>query len=102
MIKKENLIKSLNFFEDIDLNSQDIILIYDKFKEVLKDTKVENFLSEKISNLNYENERENIKALMNVLIKKLDIDEFNELLRIIIKDESLSEFLQDFFLEKLI
>ncbi|TFF98832.1 MAG: hypothetical protein EU547_00025 [Promethearchaeota archaeon] len=102
MIEKENLIKSLDFFDDIELGNDEIALIYERFENILNDPKVERLLLEKASVLKNQNEKEDVKVIMKKLITKLDIDDLNILLNKIIKDEPLSDFLQDFFLEKLI
>lgn len=104
MIEKENLIKSLEFFKDIKLEKEDIALIFEKFEKILKDPTIKEILFNKVSflNENNENKEENIKALMEILVSKLDLEDLNVFLDKIIKDESLSDFLQDFFLEKLI
>lgn len=104
MIEKENLIKSLEFFRDIKLKNEDIALIYKKFEKILKDPSIRELLLDKIQFMSKtnENNEENIRALMELLISKLDLEDLNVLLNKIIKDESLSDFLQDFFLEKLI
>ena len=102
MIEKEDIIKSLDFFKDIKLETGDVAIIYDNFKKILKDPEVKEVLIEKMSFLNAKNEKENIRSLMEILISKLDLNDLNVLLNKIIKNESLSDFLQDFFLEKLI
>jgi hypothetical protein len=102
MIEKEDIIKSLDFFKDIKLENGDVAIIYDNFKKILKDPEVNEVLVEKMSFLNTKNEKENIRSLMEILISKLNLKDLNVLLDKIIKNESLSDFLQDFFLEKLI
>jgi len=102
MIEKEDIVKSLDFFKDIELENGDIGTIYDNFKKILNDPEVNEVLVDKMSFLNSKSEQENIRSLMEILISKLDLKDLNVLLNKIIKDESLSDFLQDFFLEKLI
>jgi hypothetical protein len=104
MIDKENLIKSIKFFNDIELKNEDIKVIYKKFEKILEDPTIKELLHNKISflNENSESKEKNIRALMEILVSKLDLEDLNVFLDKIIKDESLSDFLQDFFLEKLI
>jgi len=102
MIDKKNLNKSIKFFEEIDLNDEDISLIFKKFKNKLNDPKINALINKKMKFLENVRDDENLKEIMRVLIKESQLKDLNLLLENLIKDESLTTWLQDFFLEKLI
>ncbi|MBY9007099.1 MAG: hypothetical protein KGD63_10100 [Candidatus Lokiarchaeota archaeon] len=102
MIKKEDLRKSLEFFNDITLDEKDYDIIFDKFKKILGNSKFDELIKKKISmqDLNYGHN--NIQKILGALIECLNIEEMNFFLQKIIGDEKLTTFIQDFFLEKLL
>ncbi len=102
MIDKENLNKSIKFFDEIDLNNEDISLIFKKFEKKLKDPKIRALINKQMTFLENLRDNESLKDIMRDLIKKSQIKDLNLLLEYLIKDEKLTNWLQDFFLEKLI
>ena len=102
MINKEDLKKSLEFINDITLEEKDYDLIFKKFKKVINDQEFENLINQKLSNQDLEKNYENLEDLLRSLIEGLDIREINIILQKIIKNEKLTSFIQDFFLEKLL
>ncbi|MBN1214516.1 MAG: hypothetical protein JXA99_03645 [Candidatus Lokiarchaeota archaeon] len=102
MINKEDLKKSLEFINDITLEEKDYDLIFKKFKKMMNDQEFENLINKKLSNQDLEKNYENLEDLLRSLIDGLDIREINIILQKIIKNEKLTTFIQDFFLERLL
>jgi hypothetical protein len=102
MIDKESLNKSIKFLEEIDLNDEDISLIFKKFENKLNEPKLNALLNNKMKFLEKVRENESLKEILRELIKKSQLKDLNLLLEDLIKDESLTTWLQDFFLEKII
>ena len=57
---------------------------------------------ENVSNIPGLRNENDLKEIMKTLSSDLDITDLNELLKSIIKNEELIDFIQDLFLEKLI
>lgn len=102
IITKESLEQSVDLISDIELNDEDYKGIYDKFSNFLS-TKEFNDILKKISDVsNNNNSSEDIGELMRTLLDNLKIEDINLILKRIIKNEELIDYIQDLFLEKLI
>ncbi|MBY8982130.1 MAG: hypothetical protein KGD57_04215 [Candidatus Lokiarchaeota archaeon] len=102
MIKKEDLKKSLEFFKDITLDDKDYDVIFNKFKLILNTSEFEDQIKQNLSYQNKKNGNEDIQRILEELIEILNIKDMNLFLQKIIRDEKLTVFIQDFFLEKLL
>jgi hypothetical protein len=102
MIDKTALNKSIKFFDDIELKNEDISLIFDKFEKLLNNPEIKSLIKKKMSFLKNVDEDRDIREIMHDMIVESNLDDLNKLLENLIKEESLTNWLQDFFLEKLI
>ncbi|TXT64789.1 MAG: hypothetical protein BAJALOKI1v1_520015 [Promethearchaeota archaeon] len=102
MIDKDSLNKSIKFFEDIELNNEEFTIIFEKFKTLLNNGKIKDMIINKMTFLKDFKESDDLKKIMHELINKAQIEDLNILLEKLLQEESLTNWLQDFFLEKLI
>jgi len=101
MIRKEDINKSLEFFENLELESNEINLIYEKFKNILRDKEISSLVKNNDSIKDIE-EDDNIKDILKKILPNLKLRDLNIILNKIIEDESLTNFIQDLFLERLL
>ncbi|TFG14540.1 MAG: hypothetical protein EU535_03195 [Promethearchaeota archaeon] len=100
-ISKKSLEQSIELISELKFDEEDYDTIFEKFKDHLKKSKNDK-LYQRISEFkDLENERE-LPNIMKKLVKNLNIEELNTLLREIVKNEDFVDFIQDLFLEKLI
>ena len=100
-ITKENLNQSIELISELNLNEEDYDKIFDRFKLLLENSDI-NEIIEKVSNFNDLKNEENLKTIMKRLSHDLAISDLDEIVKNIIKNEDLIDFIQDLFLEKLI
>ncbi len=102
MIKKEDLRKSLDFFRDINLDDKEYELIFNKFNLILNNSNFQGLVGQKISFNKRFYENKPIQDILSKLIEELNIKDINSFLQKIIRDDKLTNFIQDFFLEKIL
>ena len=100
-ITKNSLNQSIELISELNLNEEDYEKIFDKFKLILENGEI-NDMIENISNIPELRKENDLKAIMKKLSNDLDLADLNELLKSMIKNEELIDFIQDLFLEKLI
>jgi hypothetical protein len=101
MLKKEDISRSVEFFNNLDLKPKEIDIIFDKFREILTDREIKRLLKDQKCMKEIE-EEDGIQEILKKLIPYLDLKDLNYLLQKLIKDESLTEYIQDMFLEKIL
>ncbi|MFO7796009.1 MAG: hypothetical protein ACQERB_11000 [Promethearchaeati archaeon] len=101
MIRKEDINRSLEFFENLELESNEINLIFEKFKKILRDKEISSLIKKNDSIKDIE-EDDDIKDILNKILPNLKLRDLNIILNKIIEDESLTNFIQDLFLERLL
>ena len=101
IISKKSLKQSIELISEIELEEEDINKIFEKFNTFFNNPEFK-FVIEKISGLEEIENLEDMKELMNHILKNLSSKEIQMLLNKIIKNEDLIDFIQDLFLEKLI
>lgn len=100
-ITKNSLNQSIELISELNLNEEDYEKIFDKFKLILENREIKDTI-ENVSNIPGLRNENDLKAIMKKLSSDLDLSDFNKLLKDIIKNEELIDFIQDLFLEKLI
>ncbi|TFF85302.1 MAG: hypothetical protein EU518_01420 [Promethearchaeota archaeon] len=101
MIRKEDINRSLEFFKNLELESNEINLIFEKFKKILRDKEISSLIKNNDSIKDIE-EDDDIKDTLNKILPNLKLRDLNIILNKIIEDESLTNFIQDLFLERLL
>ena len=100
-ITKNNLERSIDLISELSFEEEDYENIFEKFKELLK--KSNNYeLFKKISEIKELENESGLPIIMKKLLSTFSIEELNNLLRDIIKNEEFVDYIQDLFLEKLI
>jgi len=100
-ITKNSLNQSIELISELNLNEEDYEKIFDKFKLILENREIKETI-ENVSNIPGLRNENDLKAIMKKLSSDLDLSDLNKLLKDIIKNEELIDFIQDLFLEKLI
>ncbi|MGQ4873763.1 MAG: hypothetical protein ACP6IY_06795 [Promethearchaeia archaeon] len=100
ILTKRDLNKSIELVSEIELDENDFEQIFNKFANFLNKQEIIQRIKENVKKEIKENDK--IEELMRKIVKKLKEDDLNELLNILMKNESLIEFIQDLFLEKLL
>ena len=100
-ITKNSLNQSIELISELNLNEEDYEKIFDKFKLILENREIKDTI-ENVSNIPGLRNENDLKVIMKKLSSDLDLSDFNKLLKDIIKNEELIDFIQDLFLEKLI
>ena len=101
MIDKKTLEQSINLISELKLSQKDYEKIYEKFKKLLEQKKIENIINNISDTPTIQNE-EDFQRIMEIISDKAKITDLQDLLKKIIKNEDLVDFIQDLFLEKLI
>jgi len=101
MINKEDINRSLKIFENLDLKANEINLIFTKFKKILKDKDFQSLIKNEEC-LEEIQEDDDLGKTLNKLLPHLNMEDLNHFLNKIIEDESLTNYIQDLFLEKLL
>jgi len=100
IITKDSLDKSIEFISEIDFNEEDYEKIFEKFKPIFENLKIKEKL-EKISGVDKIDEQFSIKTLMKNIMESMSLNDLNLLTKKIVKNEDLTDFIEDLFLEKL-
>ena len=101
VIGKKEIEQSINLISEIELNNEEMEDLFNRFKNILDNSEiVEKVL--KAVNVKKINKIEDLKKILEILSKNIELDQLNILLNLLIKDEKLINYIQDFFLEKLI
>ena len=100
-ITKNSLNQSIELISELNLNEEDYEKIFDKFKLILENREIKDTI-ENVSNIPGLRNENDLEAIMKKLSSDLDLSDLNKLLKDIIKNEELIDFIQDLFLEKLI
>lgn len=100
-ITRKNLEQSIELISELNFKEEDYENIFEKFKEHLNKSDNYKFFKKvsEIKELEYEN---GLPMIMKKLLSTFTIEELNNLLRDIIKNEDFVDYIQDLFLEKLI
>jgi len=101
VIGKKEIEQSINLISEIELNNEEMEDLFNRFKNILDNSEiVEKVL--KAVNVKKINKIEDLKKILEILSKNIELDQLNILLNLLIKDEKLINYIQDLFLEKLI
>ena len=100
IITKDSLDKSIEFISEIDFNEEDYEKIFEKFKPIFKNLKIKEKL-ENITGVDKIDEQFSIKTLMKIIMESMSLNDLNLLTKKIVKNEDLTDFIEDLFLEKL-
>ncbi len=96
IITKTSLDKSIELISELNLDEEDYNKIFEKFKLIFEDSEISN----KFEGLNEYTNGCNLKTVMKTISDNVSINDLNFLMKKIIKNESLVDFLQDLILEK--
>ncbi|TFF87186.1 MAG: hypothetical protein EU549_05205 [Promethearchaeota archaeon] len=101
VIGKKEIEQSINLISEIELNNEEMEDLFNRFKNILDNSEiVEKVL--KAVNVKKINKIEDLKKILEILSKNIELEQLNILLNLLIKDEKLINYIQDLFLEKLI
>jgi len=101
IVSKDSLEKSLGFISELDLNEEDYESIFKKFKPILKNQEIKNKLI-KLEEIEEDDSPSDLETMTKKILDKISIEDLKFFLEKIIKNEDLTNFIQDLILEKLI
>ena len=101
IVTKNSLERSMGFISELELNEEDYENIFKKFKPILKNQAIKN----KIDILEEVEENDSpidLETMTKKILEKISIQDLKFILEKIIKNEDLTNYIQDLILEKLI
>ena len=101
ILTKKALNQSLDIISELNLDEEDCENIFAKFDNVLNAPEIKAKLQKVLENKNSIKEMD-INSLMTFLVSNLQFDDLKLLLENVIKNESLVDFIQDLFIEKIV
>ncbi|MFX1260425.1 MAG: hypothetical protein ACFFAN_21455 [Promethearchaeota archaeon] len=101
ILTKNSLDQSIELISELNLNEEDYEKIFEKVKVILKNPEIKERF-DIISEISGIDNSIDIKTIMKKFSSKISLNDLNFLLKKIVENEELIDFIQDLFLEKLI
>lgn len=101
IVTKNSLERSIGFISELELNEEDYENIFKKFKPILKNQAIKNKL-DKLEEIEEDDSPSDLETMTKKILDKISIQDLKFILEKIIKNEDLTNFIQDLILEKLI
>jgi len=101
IVTKNSLERSIGFISELELNEEDYENIFKKFKPILKNQAIKNKL-DILEEIDEGNSPIDLETMTKKILDKISIQDLKFILEKIIKNEDLTNFIQDLILEKLI
>ena len=101
IVTKNSLERTIGFISELELNEEDYENIFKKFKPILKNQAIKNKL-DILEEIDEGNSPIDLETMTKKILDKISIQDLKFILEKIIKNEDLTNFIQDLILEKLI
>lgn len=101
IVTKNSLERTIGFISELDLNEEDYENVFKKFKPILKNQAIKNKL-EILEEIEEGDSPIDLETMTKKILDKISIQDLKFILEKIIKNEDLTNFIQDLILEKLI
>ena len=101
IVTKNSLERTIGFISELDLNEEDYENVFKKFKPILKNQAIKNKL-EILEEIEEGDSPIDLETMTKKILDKISIQDLQFILDKIIKNEDLTNFIQDLILEKLI
>ena len=101
IVTKNSLERTIGFISELELNEEDYENIFKKFKPILKNQAIKNKL-DKLEEIEEDDSPSDLETMTKKILDKISIQDLKFILEKIIKNEDLTNSIQDLILEKLI
>ncbi len=101
IVTKNSLERTIGFISELELNEEDYENVFKKFKPILKNQVIKNKL-DILEEIEEGDSPIDLEAMTKKILDKISIQDLKFILEKIIKNEDLTNFIQDLILEKLI
>jgi len=101
IITKNSLERTIGFISEIKLDEEDYESIFKKFEPILKNQAIRNKLV-KLEEINEDADSIDLETMIKKILDKMSVKDLRFILKKIIKNEALTNSIQDLILEKLI
>jgi len=101
IVTKNSLERTIGFISELELNEEDYENIFKKFKPILKNQAIKNKL-DILEEIEEGDSPIDLETMTKKILDKISIPDLKFILEKIIKNEDLTDFIQDLILEKLI
>jgi len=101
IVTKDSLERTLGFISELDLNEEDYENIYKKFKPILKNQAIKTKL-DTLEEIEEDDSSSDLESMTKKILDKMNITDLKFILEKMMKNEDLTNFIQDLILEKLI
>lgn len=101
IVTKNSLERTIGFISELELNEEDYENIFKKFKPILENQAIKNKL-ERLDEIEGGDSPIDLETMTKKILDKISIQDLKFILEKIIKNEDLTNFIQDLILEKLI
>ena len=101
IVTKNSLERTIGFISELELNEEDYENIFKKFKPILKNQAIKNKL-EILEEIEEGDSPIDLETMTKKILDKISIQDLQFILDKIIKNEDLTNSIQDLILEKLI
>lgn len=101
IVTKNSLERTIGFISELELNEEDYENIFKKFKPILKNQAIKNKL-DILEEIEEGDSPIDLETITKKILDKISIPDLKFILEKIIKNEDLTNFIQDLILEKLI
>lgn len=101
IVTKNSLERTIGFISELELNEGDYENVFNKFKPILKNQAIKNKL-DILEEIEDGDSPIDLETMTKIILDKISIQDLKFILEKIIKNEDLTNFIQDLILEKLI
>ena len=101
IVTKNSLERTIGFISELELNEEDYENIFKKFKPILKNQAIKNKL-DILEEVEEDDSPADLETMTKKILDKISIKDLKFILDKIIKNEDLTNSIQDLILEKLI
>jgi len=101
IVTKNSLERTIGFISELELNEEDYENIFKKFKPILKNQAIKNKL-DILEEVEEDDSPIDLETMTKKILDKISIQDLQFILDKIIKNEDLTNSIQDLILEKLI
>ena len=101
IVTKNSLERTIGFISELDLNEEDYENVFKKFKPILKNQAIKNKL-DILEEVEEDDSPIDLETMTKKILDKISIQDLQFILDKIIKNEDLTNSIQDLILEKLI
>ncbi len=101
IVTKNSLERTIGFISELELNEEDYENIFKRFKPILKNQAIKNKL-DILEEIEEDDSPIDLETMTKKILDKIGIQDLKFILEKIIKNEDLTNFIQDLILEKLI